>query len=93
MGLNFVRDDFKRLPVYSITPLEVVAIGLKMGPDKFDRCRVAAFKRMMGEFAVIGDCALRVEVVPPDDARPPEGWLREFCPPKAMRKAQASLDS
>lgn len=87
------KGGIKKLPCYSVTPMEVVAIGLKVGPLRFDKCRLAALKRGLGEFAIVGDFALRIEVMPPEDARPPEGWLHEFCSPKLMTKAMALVES
>ena len=83
-----IADSFRRLPSYSITPMESVAIALKMGDLRWEKARLAAMSRRLGEFAVVGDCTISVEASPADDMRPPDGWLREFCPKKALDKAE-----
>lgn len=84
-----VRDPFRPLPEYCIDPLEMTAIGLKLGPLKLDAARLAAQERGLREFAIVGDCSIRVQLRPPADMRPPEPWLHEWVKPKYLAQALA----
>ena len=87
-GTVQVKDKFRALPEYCVEPLEIVAIGLKLGMAKFDRCRELAQERGVGEFAVIGNCGIQVMLNAPEDSRPPEGWLHEFVKIKYLAQAR-----
>jgi hypothetical protein len=86
-----VRDPFKALPEYVVDPLEVTAIGLKLGAHRMDKARRAAKERGLREFAIVGNASVRVSLRPPADMRPPEPWLHEFVLPRYLAQAQAIM--
>ena len=84
-----VADFFKALPDYYLDPLEITAVGLKLGEHEMEKCILRAKERGVREFAIIGDCSIRVTLRPPQDMRPPEGWLHEFVKPKYLARAKS----
>lgn len=82
-----IRDPFRPLPSYCVDPLTITAVGLMLGEAKMDKARKWAKDRAIGEFAVIGDAGIRIELHPAKDSWPPEPWLHEFVKPKYMHKA------
>lgn len=82
------RDPFRPLPEYALDPLEVTAVGLKLGADKWTKCRMAAKERGLREYAIVGDASIRVILRPPADMRPPDGWLHEFIKPRYLAQAK-----
>jgi hypothetical protein len=86
-----VRDTFKPLPEYVLDPLEITAVGLKLGAHRMDKARLAAKERGLREFAIVGNASVRVNLRPPADMRPPEGWLHEFVRPAYMAQARLIL--
>lgn len=83
-----VKDRFRALPEYCVDPLEITAIGLKLGQSKMEKARAWARERAMGEFAIIGDSGVHVALRPPFDSRPPEPWLHEFVQPVYLAQAR-----
>lgn len=84
-----MRDTFRALPEYYLDPLEITAVGLKLGEDKMEKCILAAKDRGLREFAIIGDCSIRVTLRPPVDMRPPEPWMHEFVKTKYLARAKS----
>ena len=83
-----VRDTFRALPEYVLDPLEITAVGLKLGEIEMEKAILRAKSRGLREFAIIGDCSIRVALRPPADMRPPEPWLHEFVKPKYLARAK-----
>ena len=83
-----VADSFRPMPEYYVDPLELTAIGLKLGEIEFGKARLRAQERGLREMAIIGNASIRVALRPPADMRPPEGWLHEFVKPKYLARAK-----
>lgn len=86
-----VKDDFRALPEYCVDPLTITAIGLKLGEQRMQECILAAKRRGIREFAIIGDTSIRVMLRPPPDAWPPEPWMHEWVKPKYLAQAKAII--
>lgn len=89
MSLVNVGDySFRPLTEVYVDPLEIVAIGLKLGQKAMDKAILAAKLRGIREYAIIGNHSVRVSLHPPADMRPDPGWLHEFVKPKYLARAR-----
>jgi hypothetical protein len=86
--INVGDYSFRPLTEVYVDPLEIVAIGLKLGQKEMDKCIARAKARGVREYAIIGNHSVRVSLHPPSDMRPDQGWLHEFVKPKYLARAR-----
>lgn len=71
-------NDYRPLPIYYLTPLEVVCLARKFGQKRWAKCEEEGAKRLDPEVtAVAMGAEIRVALRPPKDMRPPLEWLLE----------------
>lgn len=76
--VNTADFSYRKLPIYYLTPLEVVCLARGIGEKKWAKCQEAGRTRLDPEVSALAYGAeIRVALRPPKDMRPPEAWLHE----------------